>query len=198
MSAAGAPKVREIKVALRWIAVVLVLVAATIAFVFRPDRLVRAAVGLTAHHVCSATFVAGLDPEPTFRELVRPMIGSFAARLVRYRVDSSRREVSASFAGMVHANAEYTPGYGCRLVYPDNLPPPPPRAVIGSAVQYASMAPDVPMDPEVTNAIDNVFVEHTNQPIKNVKAVVVLKDGNLVAERYAPGSLLRPRCSAIP
>jgi CubicO group peptidase (beta-lactamase class C family) len=36
-------------------------------------------------------------------------------------------------------------------------------------------------------AMDRVFTENPKAPVKDVKAVVVVKDGRVVAERYASG-----------
>jgi CubicO group peptidase (beta-lactamase class C family) len=44
-----------------------------------------------------------------------------------------------------------------------------------------------PSDPRIAAALDRVFAEDRAQPVKNVKAVVIVKDNRVVAERYAPG-----------
>jgi CubicO group peptidase (beta-lactamase class C family) len=42
-------------------------------------------------------------------------------------------------------------------------------------------------DATIATAIDRVFSENPKEPIKNVKAVVVVKDDHVIAERYAVG-----------
>jgi hypothetical protein len=78
----------------------IVLIAAIAAGAFRPDRAARVAAGVAAHNLCSATFVAGLDPGATFRELIGAFLQGPARRLLQYKVDRDARGVEASFAGL--------------------------------------------------------------------------------------------------
>lgn len=153
----------------------------------RPDRLLRTGAGVAAHHVCSMTFVGGQDPLTTFRELVVPMIGDVGGALLTPHVLRQRVEVTGPFGGLLAA-ADYTPGYGCRLDLPGN------RSLAADATRHAprddGFAPDRPVpsaDPRLSAAIDRVFAERPGRAPKHVKAVVVVKDGRVVAERYAPG-----------
>ena len=167
----------------------LAILAFTLLFVFRPDRAARSATGLTAHNLCSAKFVAGLDADATFRELVRPMIGPGIASLISYRVDDSISTVTASFSGAFRSTARATPGYGCRLEYSHDLPILP-RALKQTVPIAGGFAPSTPVsatDPTIAVAVDRVFAERADQPIKDVKAVVVVKGGKVIAERYASG-----------
>jgi hypothetical protein len=43
---------------------VVILVILGAAVHWRPDRALKVASGLTAHNLCSAAFIAGLDPQP--------------------------------------------------------------------------------------------------------------------------------------
>jgi len=56
-------------------AVILVILGAAVHW--RPDRALKVASGLTAHNLCSAAFIAGLDPQATADELVKPMLPGF-------------------------------------------------------------------------------------------------------------------------
>jgi len=89
----------------------------------------------------------------------------------------------------VHAAARFTPGYGCRLEYPEDLPAPSPRA-LETVIPVDGFAPSTivtPTDPTIMAAMDRVFSERSDEPIKDVKAVVVVKNNRVIAERYAPG-----------
>jgi len=166
----------------------IVLIAAIAAGAFRPDRAARVAAGVAAHNLCSATFVAGLDPGATFRELIGAFLQGPARRLLQYKVDRDARGVEASFAGLVHARARFTSGYGCRLDYPENVPASPPRPPTPATPDgFAPNAPVEASDPAVATAIDRIFSEDPRRPIKDVKAVVVVENGKVVAERYASG-----------
>ena len=46
----------------------LIIAMIVAACIYRPDKALRVAVGLTAHDLCSATFVSGLDPDLYFAE----------------------------------------------------------------------------------------------------------------------------------
>jgi hypothetical protein len=172
-----------------WIAAALVLILLSAASWFRPDRAARVVAGLAAHNLCSAVFVAGLDADDIKREQIQAILGPRATRLISYRIDRPHSRLDATFAGLAHAAAEYTPGYGCRLVYPQNLPAPPGRTALAAlpADDFAPPNPVAATDPSIAAALDRVFAESAEQPVKNVKAVVVVKDGRVIAERYAPG-----------
>jgi CubicO group peptidase (beta-lactamase class C family) len=173
-----------------WLIAVGVLSSAVVLEIwFRPDRAAMVIAGLTAHNLCSAVFVAGLDADATKREQIQAILGATATRLAGYTIDVAHSRVNASFAGLAHAGAEFSPSYGCRLVNPENLPAPLPRSTL-PAFPPDNFAPSNPVtatDPALASAIERVFAESTDQPIKNVKAVVILKDGRIIAERYAKG-----------
>lgn len=172
---------------LRCILLTIVGIAVAAAFAFRPDRVIRVTTGLSAHTLCSAVFVSGLDPEVTFREHIRTVLGR-AANRVRYTIDTKARTVQASFGGFFAANAQFTQGYGCRLRYPDDEPLPPFQAGLSEspAPDELGASPGI-RDPDIEAAIDRVFSETQGTARKYVQAVVVVHDGRLIAERYANG-----------
>ncbi|HVI54647.1 MAG TPA: serine hydrolase [Luteibacter sp.] len=170
---------------------IVVVAVASAWVVCRPDRALRVAAGVAAHHVCSMTFVAGQDPTRTYDELVLPMIGNVAGHLLHVHVaqDAQRVEVSSSLRTL--ASATFTRGYGCRLDLPGNLPlVADPPTLADSSRAFGSTAPEQPVatdKPGMASALDRVFAEHAGEAPKNVKAVVVVKNGQVVAERYAQG-----------
>ena len=131
------------------------------------------------------TFVGRQDPAATYRELVTPMIGGFASQLLRVDVDrrAQRVEVDSYLSGMV--SALHTPGYGCRLDLPGNQPLP--AAVRPHLLGHDATPLALAADPKIVAALDRVFVEHAGKPPKRVKAVVIVKDGRIIVERYAHG-----------
>lgn len=50
-----------------------------------------------SHQLCSAVFVAGLDPAEYYRQAIAPKFGPLG-RLIRYDIDRERREVRVAFA----------------------------------------------------------------------------------------------------
>src|SRR4029453_6882865 len=69
-----------------------------------PERVIGVPVHFTSHQLCSATFVAGLDPTEFYDEAIKPKLGAISAFL-RYEVDRPRQEVRANLAGLVHNRA---------------------------------------------------------------------------------------------
>ncbi len=159
------------------------------------DALARVAgvpVHYASHQLCSASFVAGLDPTQFFDEAIRPKIGPIAPFL-RYEVDRQRQEVRTSLAGLVHSRAVYDGPFGCRVLHPGRearffqdedddrqpaVPSPPPLA-----------GPEIvaPMNAKLAEALGHAFAESDSGPRRFTKAVVVLQRGRIVGERYAPG-----------
>jgi CubicO group peptidase (beta-lactamase class C family) len=170
---------------------IVVVAAASAWAVFRPDQALRVAAGVAAHHVCSMVFVGGQDPKRTYDELVVPMIGSVAGHLLSVHVSPETRSVEVSSPLRPLAHAGFTRGYGCRLDLPGNVPlvadPSEPAA---AGLGDDGLGPDEVVNtkkPMVAAALDRVFDERPGEPVKQVKAVVIVKGGVVVAERYAKG-----------
>jgi len=175
----------------------------TAVVVFRPGQAVRVATGLVSHTLCSETFVAGLDPDQTFAETVSTMPG--IRRLVpwlHYRVDRAARDVSTTLGGRFEMRAVYHDGVGCTVVHPASvsaatpLPAPSTAASMnaagapGAGRDIAGPAVVEPASEPLRAALDRVFAEPAGGPVRGTKAVVVVHDGRVVAERYAPGYAL--------
>jgi CubicO group peptidase (beta-lactamase class C family) len=168
------------------------LVAAVV--VFRPDKAARVATGLISHTLCSETFVAGLDPTQTFAETFQTMPGIRRLhRVLLYNVDRTEKSVTASLAGRFESRAVRTDGTGCRLVHASmpNVAISPPAAGGGTpparATDITGVAVVEPTDPKLRAALDRAFAQPESGPRRGTKAVVVLHDGRVVAERYASG-----------
>jgi CubicO group peptidase (beta-lactamase class C family) len=171
----------------RWSVLAIAAIVVLALIVFRPDRAARVAVGLSAHTLCSAVFVSGLDPDVTVDEHIRTVLGR-AASHIRYSIDTGAKTVEASFGGFFRTTAQFTQGYGCRLRYPDNEPLSPISAgVVESTAMDEIRASSSTPNPDVEAAIDRVFTETAGAPRKFVQAVLVMHDGHLIAERYAKG-----------
>jgi CubicO group peptidase (beta-lactamase class C family) len=172
------------------------LLAAAAAFswtVFmRPDRGLLIAAGTVAHDLCTQTFVSGLDPSSAFDESLasRPGLGP-VARKASYDVDRARGTVSVRLAGRVEARAQYRAGAGCLLLHGDAPPgSPPPEPLSSEAPLLPEIAgPGVvdPSDGRLTAALEHAFAETEAPPTRRTKAIVVILNGRVVAEHYAPG-----------
>lgn len=156
---------------------------------FAPGRAAETATGMVSHQLCSAVFVSGLDPQKFYREAIQPML-SPAGFLFSHRVDRERAEVTASLAGLAQSRAVYRAPLGCVLDH-GSIPSP---TEIGAGSADASLLPPIakhevvqPADPSLKSALDRAFQEPDAAPHRWTKAVVVVHDGHVLAERYAPG-----------
>ena len=153
----------------------------------------KVATGFLANVLCSETFVSGLDPDRIFRETTAAMPGTgLLTWALDYKVDRARKEVTATLLGLGRSHAVYREGVGCYLdhggaVASVSLPS------IGAKPAQA-LLPDIagpslvaPGNPQLGAALDRAFAEPGVPPVRHTNAVVVVKDGRIVAERYAGG-----------
>lgn len=180
------------------LAVLLVLVAIGVAgfFVLRPDRRVRVATGSISHLLCSGVFVSGVPADQVYREIFMPIPGmELVDRVVRREVDVARREVRAALLGFFESRSVYRDGLGCLVVH-DPLPTnPTPSERVGALVHDApALLPEIagpevvePRDERLRAALERAFVEPREPPYRQTRAVVVVHEGRVIAERYAPG-----------
>jgi hypothetical protein len=179
------------------VAAAALIVAAPIGLgiVYRPDLAIRVGTSAVADQLCAKTFVAGLDPETGFAEIAeRPGIRRLR-RVLRYHIDRVAGTVDVSAAGLLASHAAFHEGFGCVLVH-DGKAPYLPRADIVALTtpKTPPLLPDIagpalvePSDPALKVALDHAFEEPAEPPFRRTKAVVVVRDGKVIAERYAPG-----------
>lgn len=153
------------------------------------DRATDVATGYVSHQLCSATFVSKVEPEQFYRESIAPIL-SPADFLSSHRVDRQRAQVTSGFAGVAEARAVDRGPLGCLVLHGE---PPAPVSLAPHAPAPA-LLPDIagpeivePTRPALKLALDRAFAENTAPPYRNTKAVVVVRDGRVIAERYAPG-----------
>jgi CubicO group peptidase (beta-lactamase class C family) len=177
------------KQVLLWAVALSLLLVTAAAIRWRPDRALAVASGFTAHALCSAVFISGLDSQATEDELVKPMLPDFVGPWLRYRVDREHKTVAASVAGLAPSHAAFTQGFGCRLEFAPlaKFPPPITRRDASPADSFAPSAQVDPEDAAIKAALALEFVEPDPKRPRYVKAIVIVKNGRIVAERYAPG-----------
>jgi CubicO group peptidase (beta-lactamase class C family) len=159
------------------------------------SRLVPIGTAYAAKTLCSGVFVTGRPAEEVIREDVvadnHPLL-----RVVSVSVDTTRKLATARFLGLARRTAVYRPGLGCTLALG-------PRAaeLQGSAAAAApspalpqratadlSSAPRPGVDEQKLSAVvDLAFRETDPDRVQRTRALLVLRDGRVVAERYAPG-----------
>ncbi len=153
----------------------------------------KVATGFVANILCSETFMSGQPPEKIFAETTAAMPGvNLITWAMGYHVDRARRDVTVTLFGLGKSHAVYRDGLGCYLDHGD--------AVADASVPAAEIKPSqvplpdiagpnvvAPVTPQLAAALDRAFAEPEQPPRRHTRAVLVLKDGHVVAERYAEG-----------
>jgi CubicO group peptidase (beta-lactamase class C family) len=163
-------------------------------FLHRAANGIRVGTAVVSKTLCSGVFVSGVNPDVLYAEAAKPIPGQTQlAKHLRYNVDKDKREVTATWRGVFESRAVYREGFGCMLVHGAA----PPSALLDTARAGTSGTPSapegavplevVPPSPKLQAALDHVFAEPEQPPYRQVKAIVILHDGKLVAERYATG-----------
>jgi CubicO group peptidase (beta-lactamase class C family) len=172
-----------------------IAVPVALALAYHPDRAIRVATGLVAHNVCSKSFVSSLDPQTAFAETTdRPGIRLLRWGL-RYDLDRTGQTVDASVAGLLGSHAVFHEGLGCVLTHGSKEP-----YILRSDIaalrtpktppllaEIAGLAVVEPADPALKAALNHAFDEPDAPPFRRTKAVVVVHEGKVIAERYAEG-----------
>ncbi len=159
--------------------------------------------GFVSKYLCSSTFISHRDPEVVFREDVVPV--NPLAPFFDYRIDRDNKSVTADAHGLFGLTAIYREGCGCSLVIgtteaamrkqtfvPPNLSAT--RPVRSSDLPWPDGSGG-PADPaalgidvkKLDAALTDAFREPRLDNPRKTRAVVVIYDGKLVAERYADG-----------
>jgi CubicO group peptidase (beta-lactamase class C family) len=162
--------------------VVVVLVLAVVAGYWYVRPLLLTATGYAAHNACAVGLIAGReDPEADLPP--NP--------LVPYLRTKSMGDdgVEATLLGVLaKQRAWYTPGFGCTLA--DERPELGTPTPVDATGNPLASAPAPEPDPAVAAAVARAFGDDLpaeDRAALGTRAVVVVRDGELVAERYAEG-----------
>ena len=153
------------------------------------DRAAHTATGFASHQLCSAIFVSKVDPDAFYRDAIAPTGGPVKSLFSR-RIDRERGEVTARFAGLVESRAIYRGAEGCLVeagAPPANPPATLPPAGPSLLPEIAGPEPVETVNPTIRAALDAAFTETDGAPQRATKAIVIVHNGRVIAERYAPG-----------
>ncbi len=166
------------------------------------SRAVPIGTGYVAKYLCTSTFISQRDPTTVFEEDVRPV--NPLANVMKWKIDKEGQSVTAQSLWFFKSKAIYRNGCGCTLVMGVD------EAVLRKQDFYALSEDDKkvahpagkpwpdgaqgPVDPaslgmntdKLLQAIDAAFAEPSPDRPRKTHAIVVVYDGHLVAERYAP------------
>jgi len=175
--------------------VLALILAVPLAFVaiYRPDRAILVGTGAVADVLCAKTFVSGLDIAQAFAETMdRPGLRRLRFGM-RYRVDGDAKAIDASMLGFFRSRSVFHDGFGCVLLRGSEQP----YLIKGDLAAIRStkrLLPDIsgaslvePSYPKLKVALDHAFEEPSTPPFRRTKAAVIVRDGKIIAERYAAG-----------
>lgn len=174
----------------KWLLTVIVLVIAAAAawLYFVPPELIKVAAGYTAKIICSNVVIAGRDARQVLEVDVQAP-GHPILRFMDFSVDRGTRTITTGLFGIFGKGmAVARPGFGCTTV-PDgkldavtpvpNLEPPP---ALSDALWPEGKTVQPSQDPDTAAILDDAKLTGPG-----MRAVVVVKNGRIVAERYGDG-----------
>ncbi len=166
----------------------LVLVVGVVGWLWlQPPELLRVGSGYAAKIVCSNVFLAGRDANVVLSTDVQAP-GNPLLRLMRVAVDREGGRVHAALLGFVAGNdAVYRPGAGCAVTSTpqDTARVTPPAIPVVAAGQPSAPWPEgeeVATDEAVASVLSDTTLTGSG-----MRAVVVVKNGRIVGERYGDG-----------
>lgn len=149
-----------------------------------------------AKRLCSDVFISMRDPETIQSQDLA------AVRTIPTEIDYAGKAVTVTFQGKIRKRAIYREGCGCTLVnyaseeevlnqarvyveprprHPQNVPWP-----MGDLIPKTELPTGVDKV-KLAEAMDKAFSEPDPKKPRRTRAVVVVYDGRIIAERYAPG-----------
>ena len=109
-------------------------------------------------------------PEPGLHRL---------AKRLSWKIDWDHHEVVTTWAGGFRSRAVYLTGYGCLLVRGGE----PPTLPAKRAAAVSAHLEELPRSSKLEVALDHAFIESPDPPLRQTKAIVILHDGKVAAER---------------
>ncbi|WP_394892938.1 serine hydrolase domain-containing protein [Mesorhizobium sp. AaZ16] len=175
----------------KWLAglAIAVLIGLAAWLYFAPPAMIRVAAGYSAKIVCSNVFIAGRDAGEVLQADVQAP-GHPILKLISVDVDDSTGTVSAGLFGLFGKGlAVDRTGFGCAAVPDGDLAS---AQVTDIAIQLPAELPDgiwpegnrvePSQHPRITEILDDPAMTGPG-----MRAVVVVKDGRIVGERYGAG-----------
>ncbi len=162
-------------------------------------KITAVASGYFAKQLCSEVFVAGRAATTVVETDLRYFFPAFAVRAARWSIDADAGIVRASFLGLGARAARFRAGAGCALDAFDPGNDSERTADAWTILSPSSGAPTVaPRLPwEIAPArndrlhaiVENAFIERSEQSSEQsrTRAIIVVHEGRLIAERYADG-----------
>ena len=186
----------------RWVIVVTVVLLVFVAgSCWYLNRALPVFLGFAAKTICSGVFISGRSADDVLQNDIAAVV--FFSRLIRLEVDPEARSVETTLAGLFRKQARYRTWCGCTL-WPDPSDPVQmnrmPAGLADGRPELPKNAPwpqgtASPMDrvpagvnqERLEGAVSDAFRNAVTGKSRQTRAVVVVYQGRLIAERYAEG-----------
>lgn len=147
--------------------------------------LLKVGAGYSAKMACSCHYIQGRDLENIKTE----DLNYSALPLVKLSHNQENKIIKASFFGLISQQAQFIEGRGCVLIANENQPmpaevPASPMASIVMPLPTYDTLPEGLNKEALEQAVQNAFLP---LPGGGTRGLVILHDGHLVHEKYAPG-----------
>lgn len=157
--------------------VLLSIVGVTLWLGFRPPELLKVGTGYAAKIVCSNVFLANRDPQQVLALDVQAP-GHPLLKFVNVSVDTASETVTAHIFGFfAPSKAVYRAGLGCANVHDEDL-----RPHLNLTADAVATIADVNINPAIQRIVENPVLAGPG-----MRAIAVLKDGQIIAETYGEG-----------
>jgi CubicO group peptidase (beta-lactamase class C family) len=151
----------------------------------------KVATGFIAHTLCAETFVSGLDPMRDLAETTDAMPGAgLLTWAMNVQLDRTGKDVTVSLLGIGRSHAVYREGLGCTLEHGQGIA----NVALPRDDRQPALLPEIagpglvpPQSEGLAAALDRAFAEPAQPPYRRTRAIVVMKAGRIIAERYADG-----------
>lgn len=151
---------------------------------YRLARIVSIGAAYKSKTLCSGIFVARREASSILqRDLSADKFGIL--RHIKTTVDFNAGEVTASLLG-IRRKSRFTPGFGSTICY-NHFPACNTSAVSPSASPPRQEQEKAEYNPRLEGALEWAFSEPAATKVRRTRAVVVVHEGKIVAERYAAG-----------
>jgi CubicO group peptidase (beta-lactamase class C family) len=153
--------------------------------------------GYGAKDLCSCVFVANRDEN----DVIKNELGRFPLTLGSFSTDLKDSSASGSVLGLGKKKAIYRKGLGCTLIAEikeEELRAQHPTIALPVGIDADTIAwpsgdkvsgvvPATVNFQKLNQTLENAFNETGEKKLRRVRAVVVVYDGQIIAEKYAPG-----------
>ena len=158
-------------------------------------KVARVGVGYKTKTLCSGVFISKRTPESVLsNDLSEGLPAPLDFIIDQIKTEVQDQATTGNLFGLVSRKAIFRPGLGCTLLVGSSEAQL--RARIDAIPRSSFQPQELPkvdrlppkIDAEKLQAfVDNVFAEKNSHNLPRTRALIVLYDGNIVAEKYAPG-----------